>query len=646
MKFTIAGANRYRPKLNILLVTAYQSFSLAPAYFYEAFRNGQSEFNDISLYIKSYRRFWDEVDYSFIHDILLIKPDMVAFSNFFWNFEDNLKLARLAKSMNNGAFVIFGGPQVGEPDDSRKILEEHDCIDYALCGEADFTFAQLLSALSAEQRPLEIPGLVYRAEDGFIAVAGDCYVKDLSTLPVVYDAGSEYVSANFNRYRAMPLETIRGCRSQCSYCRYCINTLRYKPLKTAELEIAFLCRNRASHVRVCDSHFGGSQARAMELFDIISHYNKSDTEFYIYPDPDHVDQGYIRAARTANCHIISLGIETLDESITKAISRRVSSQKSIQALSLLKSEKIKPQVDLMLGLPGQTLESFINDIITLMANSNSEILFSPLMLFPGTKIRKDADLLKLRTLETNQNFALNASMSEQEYITALKAIDLQNIIKNLSHTESYTYNNCLEKPGYEEFLRKIFAVDFMSSCFEIEKLSEWLGMGAQFLRKKHTDFASAIRRLFAEALRIDFKNEPYIDEIIRYDLLHRAMKLTNREIGNATDGCRSGSDIFIWDEIKSAKLIIKENCWLEQFYFPPKLLADQKSEAEDINEKTYCIFICDYDKSHILSESEYEYLSSFKTARKLDGLDYSNETLKAHTLKWLKAGVLAPAGKS
>ncbi|MBI5417197.1 radical SAM protein, partial [Candidatus Poribacteria bacterium] len=320
----------------ILFVSPSASLSLAAAYFYENIKKQFIGIKNIRFIVREYGRFFTEVNTSFIRDILLYKPDIVGFSCFFWNFDSNKKLSILAKSLLPEVFTVFGGPQVGSINDAVNIIKENSSIDAILCGEADFTFPELAYRAFADKPISDIPGLVIKKDGKLYPGKDSNYAADLSNLPIVYCNDNDYVVSCLNRGGVIPFQTLRGCKNKCSYCLYCTNPIRFFNLKKVEKEVEYICSNMVKNVRICDSHFGGSYARAMEIFDIIKYYNK-ETKFSIYPDPDHIDDQYIKSARDAKCKIISLGLETLDKKVSSKINRKIDTQKTFKLLKLLQS---------------------------------------------------------------------------------------------------------------------------------------------------------------------------------------------------------------------------------------------------------------------------------------------------------------------
>jgi radical SAM superfamily enzyme YgiQ (UPF0313 family) len=57
--------------------------------------------------------------------------------------------------------TLFGGANF-EGEMGLELVRSMQCIDYAVLGEGDFAFPQLLQALYEERDPAEIPGVVCR----------------------------------------------------------------------------------------------------------------------------------------------------------------------------------------------------------------------------------------------------------------------------------------------------------------------------------------------------------------------------------------------------------------------------------------------------------------------------------------------------
>jgi len=307
----------------------------------------------------------------------------------------------------------------------------------------------------------------------------------------------------------------------------------------------------------------------------------------------------------------------------------------------MSENNIRPQVDLILGLPGQTAESFVDDIQTLMADGHDEILFSPLMLFPGTRLNKEKESLGLKRLDTGQNFALNESLNKQDYAFALNAIEMNFLLKNMRLVQKYIHDKYFRQMNYREFFGNLFAFDFLSDCPGLNQLTEWLGMGSKFIRERLADFVTVIVELHEAAFKFGLDNDLYIREIIRYELHGIAMNLRYREIGEDIYGRKPIMEVISGDEIRSMKLRINPECWLETYHFPAELAEKSKDGRRSNSVNTFCAHVCDQNKSYALTGDEYNLLARFAAPAKLEDLNDSGEVPESQIMKWLKAGVLA-----
>ena len=67
-----------------------------------------------------------------------LKPCIVGFSVYMWNYDQMVETSRLVKELNPRTKIILGGPQVSyNPVD---VLEEHPIADVIVCGSGESRF--------------------------------------------------------------------------------------------------------------------------------------------------------------------------------------------------------------------------------------------------------------------------------------------------------------------------------------------------------------------------------------------------------------------------------------------------------------------------------------------------------------------------
>lgn len=124
-------------------------------------------------------------------------------------------IAREIRSLTDVPLVV-GGPVVSmAPQQLVRQLE----ANYAIVGEGDEAFVDLLACLNAGGRPSEVPGVCTRQTYSQYTVA-PTRVEHPDELPFARVAEWVNVSEYMRRGSPMPVQTKRGCQFECVYCTY------------------------------------------------------------------------------------------------------------------------------------------------------------------------------------------------------------------------------------------------------------------------------------------------------------------------------------------------------------------------------------------------------------------------------------------
>ena len=232
------------------------------------------------------------------------------------------------------------------------------------------------------------------------------------------------------------------CKRRCIYCDFFSTTQSEKK----STYIHALCQEldmRKDYLEGEDIetiYLGGgtpSQLTQKELEEIFSSlYNiykvKEDAEITLEANPDDLTPEYIHMLRTLPINRISMGIQTFQEETLKLLHRRHTAQQAIEAVQHCREAGfLNISIDLMYGLPGETLETWKEDLQQAIALHPEHISAYHLIYEEGTA------LWKLR--EQNQVEEADEDLS----VTLFKTL-----IEELTHAgyEHYEISNfCL--PG-------------------------------------------------------------------------------------------------------------------------------------------------------------------------------------------------------
>ena len=163
------------------------------------------------------------------------------------------------------------------------------------------------------------------------------------------------------------------CKRRCIYCDFFSTTQSEKKAEyvhalVRELEIR---KDYLDNEEIETIYLGGgtpSQLSQEELEEIFAHIYKvykvtPDAEITLEANPDDLTPEYVSMLRTLPFDRISMGIQTFQEETLKLLHRRHTAQQAIEAFKRCREAGIQNiSIDLMYGLPGETLETWEQDL--------------------------------------------------------------------------------------------------------------------------------------------------------------------------------------------------------------------------------------------------------------------------------------------
>lgn len=301
-------------------------------------------------------------------------PDVVAFSNYMWNFEFNLRLANDIKQKYKSCKIIFGGHQI---EDTEKWLKQYSVIDFAVVGEGERIVSEILLKLCTDGDFSTIDNISYRCENKILTNKRRSIVCDINELPSPYLTGvfDKIIKNNNDKFAAV-IETSRGCPYHCAYCDWGDYDLpmRFFDVDRVKKEIEYLGKKSVVFVVLADSNFGIRE----DDVEIAEEFVRAKKQ-YGYPkgveiafakhNPDRVFAINKKLYENNMSRGATLSMQSLDPVALKNIGREnITKEKFSELLRLYAENNIPSYTELILGLPGETYESFCNGIEYLLDN--------------------------------------------------------------------------------------------------------------------------------------------------------------------------------------------------------------------------------------------------------------------------------------
>ena len=312
----------------------------------------------------------------------LENPFIAAFSNYLWNFEYNKELAKAVKEAFPECIVIFGGPQISEDGD---LLNQLPFIDILSLYEGEVVFRDLLRAYTEESPALEkVNNISYRSENGEILTT-EFKVFEIKDFPSPYESGffdrlcNEHPDLDF-----IPLiETNRGCPNKCAYCSWGKIKARVRmfPLERVFADIEWVSNKKMEFMGFADANFGLFPRDEQIVDKIIEcyHNNGFPKKFQVSYSKETGDRVF-NITKKLNEHGMDKGVTLSFQSMSKTVQENIGrSNMDIEYYKMLLKKyseaKIPTYTDLILGLPGETLESFKDGIDELLEHGQHTSLF-------------------------------------------------------------------------------------------------------------------------------------------------------------------------------------------------------------------------------------------------------------------------------
>ena len=295
-------------------------------------------------------------------------PDIIGLGVYIWNVTLIQELIHIIKKVSPNITIVLGGPEVSyEP--FRVNLDD---ADYIVKGEGDRAFYELCKKIIHEQKservvPMTLPNL-----------------KEIQ-LPYKYYTDDDIK----NRY--IYVEISRGCPFECEFCLSSMDEkVRAFDLDAIIEEFEILWERGARNFKFVDRTFNLNMKSANRILDFfLSKEPPYFAHFEVIPDhfPASLREKIQRFPHGALQ--LEIGIQTLNLEIANNISRQLKLDKIQDNISFLENETTAHiHLDLIVGLPGESLESFGANLDKLMSMSSCEIQIGILKKLSGTHIKR------------------------------------------------------------------------------------------------------------------------------------------------------------------------------------------------------------------------------------------------------------------
>ena len=300
--------------------------------------------------------------------LLAREPKILGFGVYIWNVEQTTEVITAIKKIRPEIKIILGGPEVSYETEGQKIVE---LADHVITGEADLKFAEVCRQLLNG----EMPPKIILAE-----------LPEFSRLALPYDFYTEADLA----HRIVYVEASRGCPFTCEFCLSSLDIpVRQVPLDKFLAAMQKLLDRGLKQFKFVDRTFNLNLLTSKALLDFFLTRYQPGMFFHFEMIPDRLpaELREVIAKFPPGVLQFEVGIQTFNPEVGSLISRRQNYERLADNFNFLRNEtSVHIHADLIVGLPGETLESFAAGFDKLIALRPQEIQVGILKRLRGTPI--------------------------------------------------------------------------------------------------------------------------------------------------------------------------------------------------------------------------------------------------------------------
>lgn len=339
--------------------------------------------------------------------LLAQNPQIIGLGVYIWNVTPATELVATLKRLRPEVIVILGGPEVSFETDQQEIVR---LADHVITGEADLKFAEVCGLLlerwspdcqvgvqalacSADTLKRELqPSAITDSKNDRPSKIIPAPLPDFSQLALPY----EFYDTDDVAHRVIYVEASRGCPFTCEFCLSSLDVpVRAVALDCFLAEMQKLLDRGVRQFKFVDRTFNLNMAtsRAILEFFLSRHQPGNFYHFEMIPDRLPVELREIIARFPPGTLQFEVGVQTFNEQVGGLISRRQNYTRLENNFRFLRSETgVHIHADLIVGLPGESVESFAAGFDRLVALRPQEIQVGILKRLRGTPIvRHDAE---------------------------------------------------------------------------------------------------------------------------------------------------------------------------------------------------------------------------------------------------------------
>ncbi|HIJ98830.1 TPA: radical SAM protein [archaeon] len=350
------------------------------------------------------------------------RPHVLALSAYPWNRNISLSIMEFYNTIDDNHINVFGGPDFPLPerkDQQLEFFQKNQQVDYFIPGEAEIPFVDICTAIlergieSVKKKEGHIKATICLKDRKLFYVEDDLYN---TVVPVMDDIPSPYLSGRLDEFfddKLSPyIQQNRNCPFSCTFCRTgntLFTKMRFFSEDRIRAECEYICKKVQKSggpkgLLFSDTNFG-MYTRDLELCKYLAKLRQKTG----FPQYVAVTWGKNNKKTILECmkvlaeKRISAAVQSADNTVLDNIKRsRFDEKEYFEMINEIHKFGSVAASEIILGLPGETKESHIRTIDTLIRAGVDYIVPYTLMLIRSSEMDTPETIEKYKFVIKNR----------------------------------------------------------------------------------------------------------------------------------------------------------------------------------------------------------------------------------------------------
>jgi len=432
------------------------------------------------------------------------KPDIIGLGVYGWNIDIVLKNAEWYRKNNPNALIIAGGPSA---EATKEFLDKNPAIDLVILGPGIEIFRRVIDARIDGDPVLDVEGVSYLKHNEIVKNKPLPRRHDPLLINFVENFREEVtdlINSYHEKYKDVIFQSyfLHGCPYSCSFCEQGTSLwtkVNRRPIEYMYKEIDFLVQFKNIDYEIIDQNFG----IVKEYIDLVKYFiakNVDNNVSFINPTmaKNNIDNVFeiielINSSSIKQAGLVRysyLALQDTNPDVLKLNGRPMSNEfeKIEKFKEVTKHQRYNlNQVDVIVGLPGQSYETLSNTLYDLFQNDLlSQRPPNLYRVIPNSPLTDDNKIYH----ETGEAWHRMTSVSGMKYIE----------LDGVDYTSTQNRNNYLIKSDTINST-EIMTVYYMFVLLShVSGMTRWIDTPLRYLKNYHgksdKDFVRSFTRFF------------------------------------------------------------------------------------------------------------------------------------------------------